>query len=80
MNGAKVGICCEVGKVTSELTVSGRRTIGSAKRWGRSKVGSLETSKDRLGVNGGTGRPEENRDDKGGRGIDSSEVIGSGEW
>lgn len=67
MNGVKVEICCEVGMVTSELTVSGSRTIGSRIRGGSSKVVSLETSKDKLDVTVGTGCPDENRDDKGGR-------------
>lgn len=46
MNGVKVGICCEFGKVTSEETGSGKRTSGSGKGAGKFVGGSSPASID----------------------------------
>lgn len=72
MNGVKDEICCGVRNVSRELTGSGSRTIGSGKSEGRFKLGSLGTSKCKLDVTGEPGGLDDIRDDKGGRGIDSS--------
>ena len=76
MYGGKVEICCEVGKVTSVVTGMGRRTKDSGRRGGKFKAESLGKSRGRLDVTRETGGAAGDKDDKGGRGIDSSKVIG----